>query len=224
MGLIKFLFNTSVFAAAGSATAFTLLTRKSVFAAVPPVSDDAFKAAHLDTFNPNRNPAVHDRCVRRVRLDKIRPDLLESEGGLVTQFCRGIWGGKGYEAQRRILSRYHESEKTAHQLWSPEALANSNYEVGTQITDHFEVIQKTPERIVMRCGDSPMKRGVRETDGLFDMEARVLKDEGVVEFALESYFFQGLGKAEGITSKWMDMLHRVYTKMWMETAIWNCMK
>jgi hypothetical protein len=92
MGLIKFLFNTSVFAGAGTVTAYALLTRKSTFTVVPP--QDAFKASHLATYNPEANPALHDRCVRRVRIDKIRPDLLENEGELVRAFCAGVWSGK----------------------------------------------------------------------------------------------------------------------------------
>jgi hypothetical protein len=130
----------------------------------------------------------------------------------------------GYEIQRRILAHKHQSPETQHQLWTPEQLKEAKYEVGEMITDHFEVIQKTPERIVVRCGDSPRKRGVRESDGLFDIEARILKDQGEVEFALESYFFQGLGKTQETMPKWMETLHKVYTKLWMESAIWNCMK
>jgi len=143
----------------------------------------------------------------------------------------GDWGGLmcvGYEIQRRMLERKYAGPETAGQLWQPEELATADYSVGTQVTDHFEVVEKTPERIVLRCGDSPRRRGVRENDGLFEVEAKVIPEEGCAEFALECVFYQGLGKtAPGAASPmpaWMEFLHRQYTKVWMETAVWNCVR
>jgi hypothetical protein len=46
------------------------------------------------------------------------------------------------------------------------------------MTDHFEVIEHTPQRIVVRCGDSPLKTGLRPMDGLFEMSVKVNKEEG----------------------------------------------
>jgi hypothetical protein len=100
-------------------------------------------------------------------------------------------------------------------------LSSSQYDVGTQITDHFEVLEKTPETICVRAGDSPLKRDVRPSDGLFEMSARVKGD--AIEFGLKSVFFQGLGKPEGKPmTPWVEVAHRLYTKVLMETAIWNC--
>lgn len=94
--------------------------------------------------------------------------------------------------------------------------------MGTQITDHFEVLAKTAESIIVRCGDSPRKMEVRPNDGLFEMRAEVKQDEGVAEFQLKSVFYQGLGKAEGRPMPaHIEFLHRQYTKLWMETAIRN---
>ena len=99
---------------------------------------------------------------------------------------------------------------------------SNTYDVGTQITDHFEVVSKTPEAIVVRCGDSPLKTGVRDTDGLFEMGVNINKEEGVAEFRLKSVFYKGLGKSD---SKPMpdhiEFAHRLYTKLWMETAMGN---
>ena len=92
--------------------------------------------------------------------------------------------------------------------------------MGTQITDHFEVVAKTPESITVRCGDSPLNTGVREADGLFEMIVRVKQDEGVAEFQLKSVFFQGLGTAtEPPMPSPVAFAHRVYTKLLMETAV-----
>lgn len=94
--------------------------------------------------------------------------------------------------------------------------------MGTQITDHFEVVSKTPEAIVVRCGDSPLKRDVRDSDGLFEMGVVVKRDEGVAEFRLKSVFYKGLGKADGKPMpEHIEFLHRLYTKLWMETAVRN---
>lgn len=92
------------------------------------------------------------------------------------------------------------------------------------VTDHFEVIERAPGRVLMRCGDSPTVTGVREHDGLFELGARVKEDEGVAEFHLKSVFFQGRGKSEGAPMPApVVLLHQYYTKMWMETAIWATM-
>jgi len=89
------------------------------------------------------------------------------------------------------------------------------------------VLSKTPEAIIVRCGDSPMKTDVRPGDGLFEMGAAVKREEGVVEFSLKSVFYQGLGKSEtgkGPMPVHVEWLHRQYTKLWMETAVRNCMR
>lgn len=99
-------------------------------------------------------------------------------------------------------------------------MLTSTYEIGTQITDHFEVVSKSPEAIVVRCGDSPLKTDVRPSDGLFEMSVTVNKEEGVAEFRLKSVFYSGLGKTEAAPMpSHVEFAHRLYTKLWMETAI-----
>lgn len=126
----------------------------------------------------------------------------------------------GYIPQRAFLSRKYEGPDTATHLWKRSDLLSNNYEVGTLITDHFEVIEKTEDRITVRCGDSPRIREVRESDGLFEMATVVKEDEGIAEFSLKSCFYQGLGKSESEpmppTILW---LHQQYTKLLLETAV-----
>lgn len=118
--------------------------------------------------------------------------------------------------------KYKNTTTTAHQLWSPEELKSSTYDVGTQITDHFEVVSKTPESIVVRCGDSPLNAGVRDSDGLFEMGVQIKREEGVAEFRLKSVFYKGLGLAESEPMPaHVVFLHKLYTKVWMETAVGN---
>lgn len=67
-----------------------------------------------------------------------------------------------------------------------------------------------------------MKVDVRPSDGLFEMSVKINKEEGVAEFGLKSVFYKGLGKAEAAPMPpHIEMLHRWYTKLWMETAVRN---
>lgn len=129
----------------------------------------------------------------------------------------------GYAYQRQYLAKKYQGPSTAHQLWSTNSLLSSSYEVGTEITDHFQVLEKTDNRIVVRCGDSPLKRDVRESDGLFEMSVDIKKEEGVAIFYLKSVFYNGLsGKKEGAVMPYhMELLHREYAKIWMESALRN---
>ncbi|KZF20774.1 hypothetical protein L228DRAFT_240528 [Xylona heveae TC161] len=221
MGLIKSLAKLTVYGGAATTGGFFIWTRNSQF--VPfSTSDAIFQSAAYNKYNPEKNPTMHDLCVRRVPLSKIKPELQQPNGKLVEQFCAGVWSGKGYTIQREILARKYRGPETAHQLWTPSDLKASTYPVGTQITDHFEVLEHTPESIVVRCGDSPRKTEVRPGDGLFEIGAKVLEKEGVAEFTLKSVFYQGLGKASGPPMPdYIVWLHKQYTKLWMETAIWN---
>lgn len=186
--------------------------------------------------------------MRRIPLDQIKPELLEKKGKLVEAFCAGVWGGmgesgahrsagnqltvlaflSGYIPQRAFLARKYQEPETADQLWERKDLLANSYEVGTIITDHFEVLEKTEDRIVVRCGDSPRIREVRPSDGLFEMGAVIKREQGVAEFTLKSCFYQGLGKSDsdsGPMPPHMEWLHRQYTKLWMETAVLkNCVK
>lgn len=128
----------------------------------------------------------------------------------------------GYAFQRAYLSRKYEAADTASHLWTNEQLSNSTYDVGTLITDHFEVVEKTSDRIVVRCGDSPRRQDVRGSDGLFEISAVVKPEEGVAEFGLKSCFYKGLGKAEGEPMPpHIAWLHQQYTKLWAETALYK---
>lgn len=68
----------------------------------------------------------------------------------------------------------------------------------------------------MRCGDSPLTRGVRASDGLFALGARVLRDEGVVELTMKSVFYKGLGTADTAPMPvHIEFLHRLYVSFWL---------
>lgn len=78
---------------------------------------------------------------------------------------------------------------------------------------------------MVRCGDSPLKRDVRASDGLFEISAVVKPEEGVFEFGLKSVFYQGRGKAKGEPMPaHVFWLHQQYTKLLLETAVRNVMR
>lgn len=77
------------------------MTRNSKVMPIPP-SDYIFANTLFARYNPNNNPVTQDICVRKVPLDKIKPELLEQEGKLVEAFCAGVWGGLG-ETLRFVL-------------------------------------------------------------------------------------------------------------------------
>ncbi|EXJ91747.1 hypothetical protein A1O3_00297 [Capronia epimyces CBS 606.96] len=195
-----------------------------------PTAEPLFQSKWFLKFNPNANPSTHDECVRRIPLHKLRPELVEDarHGGskLVEAFNQGVWGGFGYTIQRLYLERkYRNDTTTAHQLWTPEQLQTSTYDVGTEITDHFVVLDKTPTSVLIRCGDSPLHNPdtSRPSDGLFELDAKADFDKGVAEFRLKSIFYQGEGEAQDKTHGPMpdtiQWLHKLYTKLWMESAM-----
>lgn len=55
------------------------------------------------------------------------------------------------------------------------------------------------------------------------MKASIDKAEGVAVFELKSVFFKGIGKStEPPMPPHVEFAHRLYTKLWMETAVGNC--
>lgn len=132
----------------------------------------------------------------------------------------------GYIIQRLYLqNKYRNDSTTAHQLWDKSALLNSTYEQGTEITDHFVVLEKTPTSILIRCGDSPLNSpdGQRPSDGLFEITATTDFERGFAEFRLRSIFFQGEGQVEDkskpVMPSHMVWAHQQYAKFWMESAM-----
>ncbi|CAG8937807.1 unnamed protein product [Penicillium salamii] len=219
MGIFSKLIKTSVAGTVASVGVFWGATRNDIFQQMD-TSDPIFQSALFNKWNPNRNPTLHDVCVRQMPLDKIQPSLVEEKGKLVEAFCAGVWGGLGYIPQRAYLDRKYRGPETASHLWNRSDLLASTYEVGTIVTDHFEVVEKTDDRIVVRCGDSPRNRDVRASDGLFEIAAVIKKEQNVAEFSLKSCFYQGTGKAEAPPmDEKIAWAHRQYTKLLLETAV-----
>ncbi|KAL1996143.1 hypothetical protein VTN49DRAFT_466 [Thermomyces lanuginosus] len=225
MGLIGRFIKLSAYGGTAVVGSFFIWTRNCKIDPLPP-SDYLWNCPAHRAQNPNGNATVNDILVRKVPLTQIHPRLLEKKGKLIEAFCAGVWGGIGFAFQRAYLARKYQGPQTAHQLWSTDELRRSTYEVGTEMTDHFKVVEKTDDRIIVRCGDSPLKTGLRESDGLFEMSVAVKKEEGVAEFYLKSLFFNGLSgsKEEKCMPYWIEWLHQQYAKLLMESAIQNVLR
>jgi hypothetical protein len=96
--------------------------------------------------NPLTNPpGCIDHAIRTVPLSKLRTTDQEE---LTKEFCRGIWSGPGFAIQRLYLARKYKalSGREKH-LWDKDELKISEYPVGTILVDHFEVVDRTPEKV-----------------------------------------------------------------------------
>ncbi|KAK0611460.1 hypothetical protein B0T14DRAFT_500553 [Immersiella caudata] len=221
MGIIRKSFYTTVLTGAG---VFGYLGVNTTLVSPLPGTDPVWKSKSYARYNIHRNAAMHDVAFKRIPLDKVKPELLEKEGSLVLEFCRGMWGGLGYRPQRDYLSRKYEGPATASQLWTTEQLNKSTYEPGTQLSDHFEIVEKTPTEIIVRCGDSPRNTGPRDSDGLLILSAEVDKEHNEVVVGLKSVFFNSSRKIEGIQGPapfWLEIAHRWYSRLLTESASWR---
>ncbi|KFA70277.1 hypothetical protein S40285_08213 [Stachybotrys chlorohalonatus IBT 40285] len=240
MGFFRLSIYTGLLATSGSAA--YLAARNPVIAPLPS-SDPIWKSAIYKCHNPAGNPATQDVCIKRIPLSKIRPELLEKEGDLALEFCRGVWGGLGefswtrrrypdshyvgYVIQRKYLEMKWKGPETSQQLWTRSQLAQGTYDRGTIITDHFEVVEKTPTTITVRCGDSPRNQGLRPSDGLFSISAIVDEEREEVELRLRSCLFSSQGSttgAKGPMPAWKEELHQWYARIWSETGSWRLLK
>ncbi|KAH7119658.1 hypothetical protein B0J11DRAFT_491546 [Dendryphion nanum] len=205
-------------------SAFSFYSRKTTF--VPfTVTDPDLATPLFRSHNPNSNPpGCIDHAVRTVPLSKLKTN---DRAQLTTDFCRGVWSGLGYAYQRRYLEKkYRALPGREGNLWDREELGKSGYEVGTIITDHFEVLAHDEGKVIVRCGDSPLNKDHRPSDGLFAMEVTTDEEAQTATFHLKSVFVNTT--AEGKDAQplpWrFQFAHRLYTKLWMETAVRKLLK
>ncbi|KAH6880792.1 hypothetical protein B0T10DRAFT_143340 [Thelonectria olida] len=224
MGIIR----KTIFASLlGTSTAAAYLAAKNPVISPLPPNDAIWSSSVYKRHNPSRNPATQDVCIRRIPIDKIRPELLQNNGDLTVEFCRGVWSGVGFAVQQKYLEWKWRGPETEDQLWTTEQLSESTYDKGTKFTDHFEIVEKTRDAITVRCGDSPRNQGLRGSDGLFVISTSIDKDHGEVELRLKSCLYHSEGKVagnKGPMPPWMEELHQWYARIWSETAARRLLK
>jgi len=145
MGLLARITGVAVASTASPALGWVWYTRATQVVPFPTSSPD-FSSAISRKFNPGSNPPVcSDMAIRTVPLEQLKTTDQES---LTRQFCQGVWAGPGFEIQRRYLQRkYRALEGREDHLWEKKDLKSSPYDVGTKIVDHFEVVERTPEKV-----------------------------------------------------------------------------
>jgi hypothetical protein len=92
MGIIRKTIFTGLL---GTSTACAYLAAKNPVISPLSPSDPIWSSRLYKSHNPNRNPATQDVCIKRIPVSKIRPELLQSNGALALEFCRGVWSGYG---------------------------------------------------------------------------------------------------------------------------------
>jgi hypothetical protein len=111
-------------------------------------SNPVFPASAFATLNPSSNPPQLIDCAERhVPLSALKT---ADRGTLTREFCRGVWGGLGFECQRQYLEKkWRPLSGREGMLWSRAELSGSEYEVGTQIADHFVVVERDEGKVCL---------------------------------------------------------------------------
>ena len=72
-----------------------------------PQDDPIWRSKAYAQYNAHHNAATQDICVKRIPLSKIRPELLQREGDLALELCRGVWSGLGESHETPELRSPH---------------------------------------------------------------------------------------------------------------------
>lgn len=92
MGIIKKTIYTGVLTGLG---VVGYLGASTTLARPLPRDDPLFSSKLYAQHNRHLNGSTQDMVVKRIPLRKIRPELLQDEGALTVEFCRGVWSGLG---------------------------------------------------------------------------------------------------------------------------------
>ncbi|KAI1169774.1 hypothetical protein F4777DRAFT_584572 [Nemania sp. FL0916] len=193
---------------------------------VPLTKDDPMcKTRTWSRYNPRENAALKDDVIKAVPLSQIRPELRDNEAALTLEFCRGVWSRWGFKAQSILQERYDKPPGTDDNLWSTSELALANYKKGQRFSNHFEVVENSGKEIVVRCGASPMEPGLRKSDGLIFISARIDPEQQQAVFHFKSALFSSAapkapGTPHSVPSK-IVFLHNWYVRMLSQSAVNN---
>jgi hypothetical protein len=145
MGILARATGIVVASTATPALGWTWYSRNTHFVPITTSSPD-FYTPTFQKVNPGNNPpACVDHAIRVVPLSELKTT---DQGELTRQFCQGIWSGPGFWFQRKFLERkYRAMEGRQDHLWDNADLKKSDYPVGTKMVDHFEIIERTPEKV-----------------------------------------------------------------------------
>ncbi|KAH1328001.1 hypothetical protein KXW89_006013 [Aspergillus fumigatus] len=196
------------------------------------------QSKYFKQHNPRNHPSLNDSCVRKVPLSQIPPELVNDalNGGskLLERFCAGVWGGYGYAIQRNILAQLGRNDSNKDSImWDRKQLLNSTYEegrtptkvLGTNVTNHFVVVGKTPRSVVLWGAHSPSENpGVpRDMENLAEITTDIDIDEGMAEFRLKNIFYNGKERtSKDLFPPPIVWLHFQYCKLLVEAGVSHC--
>lgn len=131
----------------------------------------------------------------------------------------------GFDLGRLYYYLRHYSPTTSSQLWSRNELSTSNYEPGTELTNHFNVLSHTPSEIVLRFSDAPSVTGLRPLDGLFSISTQIDREAGVARLRFKTLIYRGDEKMEGKPApKPVEVVHWWVSRFWMVLASQRLLK
>ncbi|KAI0910453.1 hypothetical protein F4823DRAFT_561951 [Ustulina deusta] len=193
---------------------------------VPLTKDDqVFKTKTWARYNPKKNPALKDDVIAVVPLSKIRPELRDDEAALTLEFCRGAWSRWAFRVHSILQERYDKPPGTDDNLWHTSELAVSKFNKGLRFSNHFEVVENVGKEIVVRCGGSPLEPGLRKSDGLVFLSAKIDPEQQHAVFHFKSALFSSSApKVEGAPHSIpprMVTLHAWYVRMLTQSAMKN---
>ncbi|KAK7935824.1 hypothetical protein PG985_001319 [Apiospora marii] len=226
MGILRKTFMTGVYGVTGglASVGAGMAYLNATTSIVDLKNDDAwFSSQTYARYNPKGNPALQDDCIKRVPLSKIRPELRNDEAALTLDFCRGIWSRWGFWTQSKLHERYDAPPGSEDYTWKTSELAVAKYEPGLKFVNHFEVVQNQGNEITVRCGGSPLQPGLRNSDGLVLISARIDREKQEAVFSLKSSLFDSAGsydKGAGhpIPPK-IAFLHRWYVRILVQSSL-----
>ncbi|KAH6652191.1 hypothetical protein BKA67DRAFT_349911 [Truncatella angustata] len=189
-------------------------------------TDPWFKTKTYAKYNPKGNPALVDDCIKRVPLHKIRPDLRDDEEALTLEFCRGVWSRWGFWTHSKLQERYdNPGPAAADNLWNTSQLAVAKYEKGMKFSNHFEVVENAGNEVTVRCGGTPLNPGLRDSDGLILLSARIDREKQEAVFSFKSALFNSAGVfapgTEHSVPSTITFLHRLYVRILTQAAYGN---
>ncbi|KNG90618.1 hypothetical protein ANOM_001320 [Aspergillus nomiae NRRL 13137] len=213
-------------------------------------TDPIFQSKHLQEYNPNSNPTIHDLHIARVPLTQIHPRLLDDPNKLLERYCGGIWAGAGkphsiienfspqqmyltlgsfhdpgFAPQRIMHTWFDRGESSSPQLWSTSELLQSDYKVGTDIAGNFEVVNRSNESILIRAGDKTSNKGLRPLDALIEVGSHIDRENNVAVFEFKSLFFQGIGTTSNPPMPGpIVWLHELYAKILLKSGVQHVLR
>jgi hypothetical protein len=118
-------------------------------------------------------------------------------------------------------SKYHERfdapPGTEDYTWKVSELALAKFSPGLKFSNHFEVVDNTGSEITVRCGGSPLQPGLRSSDGLVLISAKIDQDKGEAVLSLKSSLFDSKGEyapgAQHPVPKNITFYHQWYVRM-----------